>query len=40
MEGVCDELFEYIHLFFFNEDKRCEDDCRLKRITLLKKTKE
>lgn len=40
MEGVCDELFEYIHLFFFNENKRCEDDCRLKRITLLKKTKE
>ena len=37
MEGLSDELFEYMHLFFFREDKGVEDDCRLERITILKK---
>lgn len=37
MEGLSDGLFEYMHLFFFREDKGFEDDCRLERITILKK---
>lgn len=37
MDDVADELFDYMHLYFFCSDNNSEIDCRLSRITVLRK---
>lgn len=36
MEEAADELFDYMEIHFFSEEKLSEISCRLKRVSMLK----